>query len=303
MKLTTLGAVALTVGALSTMPVRGGAQGRDDSDRFNININVQYDGPITSCDQIEATVRGAYLARGEDTVQVPLTGNMLKVSSSQNGGLIVQGASRADYEVRLCKFAAGASMADAAARLDQVKLSVQQGLVTATGPNGHGWRAEVLVQAPPDARLAVDAHNGPLSVRSTSGQLTARTLNGPLSLREVSGEVQADAQNGPLAVVDASGSIKATAMNGPLSVKLSGSSWSGTGLDARVENGPLSLRLPPSYNSGVQVNLGNHGPFACKVAACQSAMRQWDDQGRQLQFGEGATAVRISAKNGPVDIR
>jgi hypothetical protein len=294
----------MTVAGVLTVHAQRARGGGDGSHRYDFHIDEPDGGvPVTSCDQIEATVKRAFLARGEDIVTVAQPANLLRLSGPPNGGLRVRGEGRSDYQVRLCKFAAGDSQEEAAARVAQVRLVVKDGVVTTTGPSENTWRASVYVQAPEGGQMSVDTHNGPLAVEGISGRLIARTQNGPLAISNCTGTTEVDAVNGPLALTDLGGTVKATSQNGPLAINLSGSSWEGEGLDARANNGPLALHVPESYQSGVQVTLSNHGPLSCRAKSCGQAMQQWQNGQGQLLFGGPTPVVRVAAMNGPVAIR
>ena len=296
----------VTAGVLTVNAQRGdrGGRGGDWGDRYQFDINEPDNGQVTSCDQIEATVKRAFLARGEETVTVPQPATFIKVSGPRNGGLRVRGEGRSDYQLRLCKFAAGESQEEATARLAQVRLVVQNGIVQTVGPGDNTWRANVYVDAPESGQMALDAQNGPLAVEGISGRVIARTMNGPLAIKKCTGTTEAEAVNGPLALSDLGGTVKATSQNGPLAINLAGSAWEGDGMDAQANNGPLALHVPESYQSGVQVTLSNHGPLACKAKSCEQALQQFENGNGQLLFG-GPTppVVRVAAMNGPVAIR
>jgi hypothetical protein len=296
-----LGTFTVT-GVLSVQAQRG-QRGGDWGDRYEFDIDEPDGVPVTSCDQIEATVKRAFLARGEETVNVAQPADLMRLSGPPNGGLRVRGEGRADYQVRLCKFAAGESQEEAAAKLAQVRLSVKDGVVTTTGPSDNTWRASVYVDAPEGGQMSADTHNGPLSVEGISGRLIARTQNGPLSIKNCTGTTEVEAVNGPLALSDLGGTVKATSQNGPLAINLAGTAWEGEGLDAKANNGPLALHVPESYQSGVQVTLSNHIPLSCKAKSCGQAMQQWQDGKGQLLFGGPTPVVRVAAVNGPVAIR
>lgn len=293
----------MTVTDVLTVHAQRGRSGGGWDDRYEFNIEEPQGGQVTSCDQIEATVKRAFLARAEDVVTVAQPADLLRVSGPQNGGLRVRGEGRSDYQVRLCKFAAGESQQEAAARVAQIRLVVKDGMVTTTGPAENTWRASVYVQAPNDGHMSVDAHNGPLAVEGIAGRLIAKTMNGPLAVKNCTGTVEVNAVNGPLALTDLGGAVKATSQNGPLSINLTGSAWDGEGLDARANNGPLSLHVPESYQSGVEVTLSNHGPLSCRAKSCSQAMQQWHSGKGQLLFGGPTPVVRVAAMNGPVAIR
>ena len=298
--------IALGATAAGVLTVHAQRKDRDRGDwdnRYEFNLDEPHGVPVTSCDQIEVTVKRAFLARGEETVSVAQPADLLRVSGPPNGGLRVRGEARGDYQVRLCKFAAGESQEEAATRLTQIRLVVKDGVVTTTGPQDNTWRASVYVDAPENGQMSVDAHNGPLAVEGISGRLIARTQNGPLALKNCTGNTEVDAVNGPLALTELGGSVRATSQNGPLAITLTGGAWEGEGLDARANNGPLSLHVPESYQSGVQVTLSNHGPLSCRAKSCAQAMQQWQNGRGQLLFGGPTPVVRVAAMNGPVAIR
>jgi hypothetical protein len=270
---------------------------------WNFNTRVRDGEVLTSCDQIDVTVRGAELARGEEAASVPAAADGLAVTGFVNGGLYVRGSGGAEYEVKLCKFAAGRTASDAAATLEHVKLAVNGGVVAVNGPSERrDWNAHLIVLAPQDARMKLETRNGPLSIHGVSGNVHARATNGPVSVRGSSGEIRIDAQNGPVDVSETSGAVHAVASNGPLSINLSGQAWDGSGLDARASNGPLTLRMPAGYQSGVLVEMSRHSPLNCRAAICSDAVRLGGDDGGTLRIGSADAQVRVSAKNGPVSI-
>jgi hypothetical protein len=299
-----LACVAVVVATPSAQSKRRGWD--DGRKHYNFNTRTNSDGPVTSCSQVEVTVRDGELARDEEVQNIPASPQGLQVTGGKNGPVYVSGSDRADYQVTLCKFAAGETDADARTRLANMSLNVDNGRVTVNTPSNsdNGYMTYVIVEAPRDARLNVDATNGPLSLHSLSGHIVARALNGPLSAHGLSGEVDIEAKNGPLSLNQASGHMRANAQNGPLSVNLSGTEWKGAGLEAFAQNGPLSLNLPENYRSGVLVDISSNSPFHCDYSACRGARRDWDDRSRTLRFGDtqGTPIVRVSASNGPVSI-
>ena len=302
---TLLACVAVVVAVPSAQSKR---RNWDDDGRkhYNFNTRTTDHGPITSCSQVEVTLRDGELARDEEVLNIPASQQGVQVTGGKNGPVYVSGSDRADYQVSLCKFTAGDSDAEARTRLADLSLNNDNGRVTVNSPNSNSnaYMTYVIVEAPRNAKLSVDATNGPLSLHSLSGTIVARALNGPLSVHDVSGDVDIKATNGPLSLNQGSGRVRAVAQNGPLSLNLSGTEWQGAGLDASAQNGPLSLALPDGYRSGVLVDISSNSPFNCASSLCRGAQRNWDDQSRQLRFGDtqGNPIVRVTASNGPVSI-
>ncbi len=304
------GMVAVTLAAPDAQGRRSRtrARGWDAEGRgYSFNINTSPDGvPVTSCSQVDATVRDGELARDEEVQTIPASPQGLEVSGAKNGPVLVTGSDRSDYQVTLCKFTAGETADEARARLADLSLSVENGHVSVNGPGAgarNAYVGYVIVETPREAKLNVDVTNGPLDLRSVSGTIVARTTNGPLAVQGVSGEVDVQATNGPVSLSEGAGHMRVRSQNGPLTVRLSGTDWQGAGLDAYAQNGPLQLSLPENYRSSVLVDIPSNSPFHCSYAACRDARRDWDDRSRTLRFGSGGTpVVRISAMNGPVSI-
>jgi len=153
-----------------------------------------------------------------------------------------------------------------------------------------------------DASIDVEATNGPISLSGLGGAVVARAQNGPISIKDSAGEIQAEAQNGPIHVQGSSGHVRVQTENGPIGVSLTGSGWSGDGLDARAVNGPIHVAIPDGYASAALIEATGHSPWSCSGKACSGA-RRTDDDGRQsMEFGAGPAVIRVSTENGPVSI-
>lgn len=278
----------------------------------SVNVSVDSDKGVRSCGDIRIEFDGRPAERAEDTFRLP-GGAPLRVRLPAHSGIRVTGASRSDFAVTVCKAAARAES------LNVIRVSPQGSGLDFSGSGGEDWIAYLLVEAPKNAGLDLEAKNGSINVDGTSGQVDARTTNGPIELSNCSGQIQADAQNGPISLEGCTGMGEARAVNGPvhisgnsgkyrlstqngpISVELLGDRWNGT-LDARAVNGPLSLKISDRYRSGVLVEATGQGPFSCPDSACRAARRTFDDAGRRIEFGESEPVVRLSTRNGPVSI-
>lgn len=284
----------------------GAVTPHDGSDErgWNFNTRVRDGQPLTSCSQVEVSVRGGQLARGEDAATVPTTSNGLSVTGFKNGGLYARGGGASEYAVKLCKFAAGDTLAEAQSVLEQVRLSVRGGVVSVDGPTDRqAWTAHLIVMTPQDAHVNLETLNGPLSVDGIAGYISVRATNGPVSVQHCNGEIHIEATNGPVDLMETNGDVHINASNGPLTVALSGQSWDGAGLEGRASNGPLTLRVPDGYQSGVQVEMSRHSPLSCRAAICSDAVRLGGENNGTLRLGAPDAQVRLSAYNGPVSIR
>ena len=273
------------------------------SDHRHTTTNSYYDGAF-DCSRVRSTFDDEETVRGEQeftltAAQVP----QLQVDSTI-GGIEVRGWDGADYHIRACKTAGGATVPEAQQHLQQIRVEVASGRVSVRGPGeeGQSWSVYLLVQAPRNANIDLKTTNGPISLTDLSGKITAQTTNGPLSIKDCSGEVNASAHNGPISLRGSTGDIHAQTQNGPISVALTGTAWQGPGLEAHAQNGPVSLSMPENFQSGVIVQTDGHSPMSCKASVCSNARKTWDEGYRRIELGSGTPAVKLSTVNGPASV-
>jgi hypothetical protein len=282
---------ALPVLLLSLSASAAAASGRHD-----VNVTTRYGFP-SRCGDLEVVIEGRPALRDEQALSVtPPAGTALRIRAAHNSGVRVEASDRRDVQVVACK--AARTQED----LDRIRVTFEDGLLTAAGPEEESWVAYLLVSAPRGATLDVEAWNGPLSLQGLTGKVTARSQNGPISVDDCPGAIDAEARNGPISVVGSGGDLHVRTQNGPISIKLAGNAWDGPGLEARAVNGPVSLKIPDGYRSGAVVESAGRSPFRCKGGACNRARHNWDDDGQRVELGGGATAVRLSTVNGPVTV-
>lgn len=303
-----IGAIAL---AISCLPLSAESGHRSR----NISTTNRGGEPIDRCDQIRVTFDDVEAARSEEEIPVARSRDPLRISVSESSGLWVQASDRRDFSIRACKAASSPEY------LNRISVSFADGRFAARGPDEREWMVYLLVSAPRDAALDLEASNGPLSVRGSAGSVVVRTTNGPLSISESTGTVRANAKNGPISLKGCSGDVRAEAVNGPISVSrgggdlrvetqngpisvaLAGRRWEGAGLVARAVNGPLSLSIPEDYQSGTVIEMSGRSPVSCHGRACEQARRNWDEDSRRIEFGGASPVVRLSTVNGPVSIK
>jgi DUF4097 and DUF4098 domain-containing protein YvlB len=271
-----------------------GSQGRHGG--ASVSIDDGRD-PV-GCDDIRVSFgpgrRSA--VRAEEKAVIPAGRDPLRIVAATNSGVRVRGTDRRDFEVLACK---AAPTEDA---LAQVRLETRNGEVTVGGPSGGDWVGYLLVEAPRDAAIDVEATNGPIGLSELSGAVSARAENGPISIRNSPGTIDARAQNGPIHVRGDAGRVNVRTENGPIGVSLAGASWRGDGLEARAVNGPIHVSIPEGYASATVVESLGHSPWSCRGSACSSARRTDDDDRRSMELGSGPAVVRVSTQNGPVSI-
>ncbi|MEQ1474691.1 MAG: hypothetical protein ABLQ96_12755 [Candidatus Acidiferrum sp.] len=272
------------------------------SHRHSVSISGDEDGPVPDCDGLHIRFGDHAATMRTEERAIPRPAGTLRIESEVNGGLQVRGWDKEDYSVTVCK-AVEASRSNAEQIFSQIKLSVEGGKVSVSGPSDRDrWTVFLLVRAPRSADLELHANNGPLSIYDLDAKLTARAVNGPISLTGFSGEGDISAQNGPVDLNGNSGKLRLHTQNGPISVDLKGDSWKGSGLVADAQNGPLNLRLPKNYRSSVLLESNGNSPMSCHASVCDDARKTWDEDHRRIEFGNAPAAIHLSTVNGPISV-
>lgn len=272
--------------------------------RHSMNVSDGHHHPITDCSDLNIRFddRDAVVKSEERTV-TKAEAPTLRVHPHKNGGVQVEGWDKDVYSVTACKAAADYD-GSAERILSQIKLSIQGGEVSTSGPdNEHDWTVYLLIRAPKSADIDLETANGPMSLYSVDGKLTAHAVNGPITLRDFSGEADVRATNGPISIEGSSGSLRVHTENGPISINLKGTTWNGAGLSADAKNGPLTLFVPAGYKSSFVVESRNYSPMSCRASICENARKTWDDNDRRIEFGASPAMIRLSTVNGPVSVQ
>jgi DUF4097 and DUF4098 domain-containing protein YvlB len=273
------------------------SHGRYNSHGFTVNIEDD-DQNLTDCGQIHVTYDDRDVPMISESV--PVSGlRSLRIRSDRNGGIHVTGGA-GTLAVKACKASA---LGDA--RNIRVNLSGNE--ITADADREDYSVVYYIVSVPRGASLDLSANNGPISIQSVDGSVTASAHNGPISVKDSAGTLDISTQNGPISFAGDAGNVKLRATNGPISVRLAGGYWNSGSLDASTQNGPLSLHLPRGYRSGVLVESDGNGPVTCRAEACRD-VRRFNDEGeddrpRRIELGSGARAVTLSTNNGPIAVK
>jgi len=259
------------------------------------------DGPAADCSDLHIRLDGERpTIQSEERTVSKAEAAVLRVHEVENGGVQVQGWDKDVYSVTACKAAVGG---DAARLLSQIKLAVQGGEVSVSGPHGdrEDWTVYLLIRTPRSADIEVTAHNGPVSFYTVDGKITTRATNGPISMKDCSGEANISAENGPISFSGTSGKLRLHTQNGPISVSV-GANWDGSELVADAVNGPLTLRVPSGFRSSFLVESNGHSPVSCHASICVDARKTWDDDHRRIEYGSGSPVIRLSTENGPISV-
>jgi hypothetical protein len=291
--------------AAPAVPARPAEPGWFDGDhRHSVGMSGGHHEPASDCSDLHVRFddRDAVMESEERTV-TKADAPTLRVRPHKNGGVQVQGWDKDTYSVTSCKFA---SNEDGGAQriLAQMTLSIRNGEVSTSGPSDDGdWTIYLLIRAPKSSVIDLETANGPLSLYSVDGKLTAHATNGPITLRDFSGDAEVRAANGPITITGSSGNVRIHTENGPISINLKGTSWSGTGLTADAQNGPLTLSVPSDYKSSFSVESRNYSPMSCHASICENARKTWDDNNRRIEFGGSPAMIRLTTVNGPVSVQ
>jgi hypothetical protein len=272
----------------------GGAEAR--TSRHSETVTVHAAGGWSSCSDVDVRFDNGRSFRSEETTRVPGRDLSITPGEARNLGVQVIGWSGSDYEITLCRAAAEPGL------LGAIGLERGSGTVAVKGPENGKWNAYLLVKAPSAARLGIETHNGPTSVRQVDGQLVIRAMNGPIRIEGVRGDVDVEAKNGPIHYRGDSGNVRLISSNGPVTIEIESSVWTGGGLEARSTNGPLSLRVPDGFLSGIAAETKGRTPYRCEADICGTVIETSDRSTRRIALGRGTEEVRISTSNGPLTI-
>jgi hypothetical protein len=271
------------------------------------SVSTRHHDLMADCSDLQMSFDGERaIVKSEEKTFSRAEAPTLRVHAETNGGVQVQGWDKDSYSVTTCK-AAAPPQGEAEMLFSQIHVSIQNGEISASGPDRHGrhgeWSVFFLIRTPKGVTVDLDATNGPISLYGVDGKVTARATNGPISLKDFSGEADVKATNGPISVSGSHGNLKIRTENGPISVAVSETSWSGAGLTADAENGPVSLHVPSGFQSSFLVESRGHGPVSCSASICGEARKTWDDDRKKIEFGSGAPVIHLSSYNGPVSVR
>jgi hypothetical protein len=272
------------------------------SHRYSKMVPAVSDSAVESCSDLHIRFdRHDAVVQTEEKSISKSEAPTLRVRGDSNGGVYIEGWDKDNYSVTLCKAAEEGSDADAI--LSQMHLVLNGGELRVSAPSSSSrWAAHLLIHAPKAAALDVFVDNGPMTLLHVDGNVKVHAENGPVTVTGCTGELDLKAQNGPVTLEENSGKQSVNSENGPLTLSLSGSSWSGAGLEAHNTNGPVTLNVPSGYQSGVILESEGSSPFQCSAPVCSEGRKTWDEEQRRVEFGSGPTLVRISTVNGPVSV-
>jgi hypothetical protein len=236
---------------------------------------------LRNCDDYDSD-RERFCEVRDVTIKVPERG--LFVDGRDNGGAAFYGWDKNEVLVRALIQTNADTRGEAEGMAKEIKILMDGDRIRADGPpvRRHAWWSvsyEVFV--PRKTNLDADTHNGGISVEGVEGRMELRAVNGGISLRDVGGDVRAETTNGGV------------------TAQLSGTKWSGAGLDLQTTNGGVGLEIPRGYNADLETGTVNGGMNIDFPITVQGII------GRRIttRLGAGGPRVRATTTNGGVRIR
>ncbi len=217
------------------------------------------------------------------TATVKLGGQHLAVKS-ENGGIEVSGEDRSDVVIEARVSAWASSEADARNILKQVTIDASGDSIRDNGPHFHlgssGYGVNYRLRVP--RKLGVDL----------------KSENGGIDIAHLEGKIRFDTTNGGVDLNDLAGDVHGSTVNGGLDIALTGSSWSGQGLNAETTNGGVSLKVPDHYNAHLETGTVNGG-----IEVNFPITIQGDIKNRlSTNLGSGGATIHAETTNGGVEI-
>jgi hypothetical protein len=291
---------------MPSMPTIGAFASEESSqpDSVETTLFSNHDGEATTCADLHTMFNdGPAIMESEDRTLTKAEASTLRIDNLVNAGVQARGWDKDTYSITVCKFA-DRDRSDAKELLSQIKMSVEGGHVSVSGPShGDHWNAQLLVRTPRGASLEVKAQNGPVSFSEVDGKIFVRGVNGPVSMSNCTGEADISSQNGPISISGNSGKLKLHTENGPISVALQGTGWTEGGLIADAVNGPISLSVPSEIKTSFVLESKGHSPITCHASVCADARKTFDDDdNRKIEYGSGTPVIRLTTVNGPVTL-
>jgi len=209
-------------------------------------------------------------------------GGTITIDGGQNGGIQVTGWDRSEILVR-AKIQTQAD--DEGEARDLAKdVTIETGsVIRADGPSNSRrawWSVSFEVMVPRRSDLSLETHNGGINIEGIEGRMEFSALNGGIHLTDVGGDVHGGTTNGGV------------------HIELSGSRWSGTGLDVSTTNGGINLAIPRDYSARLETGTVNGGMSFDFPITIQGNLRKRIT----TTLGDGGPMIRAVTTNGGVRV-
>ena len=224
--------------------------------------------------------RERYCTVRADTIPARST---LRIDGRENGGIAIIGSDRNNIVV-ISKIQAQAdSEQDAKELAERVRIDLGDD-IRADGPSTRwrsSWSVSYEVHVPRRISLDLSANNGGIAIENVDGRVEFETSNGGVRLTGLSGNV------------------RGSTSNGGVDITLTGSQWSGDGLDVRTTNGGVELEIPTNYSARLETGTSNGGLDIGFPITVQGRI----DRRLTTQLGQGGPLVSVMTTNGGVRLR
>ena len=215
------------------------------------------------------------------TIAAPAT---LDVETS-NGSIAVTGSSRPDVSIEARVEAQGDTANEAKSLAKSVQILTDGGRVRAEGPNSssehHSWWVSFRIQSP------------------TKQNATINTSNGSVTLSGLDGTIRGETSNGSMHGTDLAGDVRLSTSNGSLQLALSGTTWSGAGLEATTSNGSMRVDMPRDYSAHLSARTANGSLNVNRPITVTGRIGHDID----TDLGKGGPTLRLRTGNGSLSIR
>jgi DUF4097 and DUF4098 domain-containing protein YvlB len=212
------------------------------------------------------------------------TGGVIAVDGRKNGGVAIKGWEKNQILVR-ARVQTGAPTQNEADELaKQVTIETAGAKIFAAGPEGrkdYYWHVSFEVFVPLRSDLAIEAHNGGISIADVHGRLEFKGVNGGVVLKRVGGSVHGGTTNGGVIL------------------ELSGDRWDGEALDVQTTNGGIVMSLPQNYSAHLETSTVNGNLSVDFPVTVQGRITKE----LAVDLGAGGATVRATTTNGGVRIK
>src|SRR4051812_38637043 len=157
----------------------------DKHGRHGLSMNDNDEAPGDDCaTHFQITSDDRSVARGEEERTLdPATFKTLTLDPGHNGGVLLRGWDQPNVKVKVCKAGIGGNDADAKNALSAIRVEIGTGSVRAIEPdrgnnnddNERRTWVQLIVQVPANISTEMTTWNGPLSIQSVKGSVSART--------------------------------------------------------------------------------------------------------------------------------
>lgn len=242
-------------------------------------------GTADDCGHFHAVTQSTFPStrHAEENRDVTLAGiDLLKVRTSDDGGISVRGWDKPVAKLTVCKSAVALTDAQAQKVLGEVSVSVRNGEIVAQGPERNetqAWWVHMILRVPRRTSVDVASGNGGISIRDLAGRLLAHARNGGISLDGYGGWATVTTENGGITLDRISGH-----------------------LDASTSNGPILLRTGAATPS-VEAKTDDEGEIVCSLRGCADGAGHWSASRKQLRVGEKAPAIHLTTTKAAIVIR